>query len=53
MSKAHWPNLQSIGLGKDEIGCLEDNDMNDAGVSYICKYQWPKLKTITLCKYGQ
>ena len=48
LSKAHWPNLTSINLGKYDIEYLGPNGIGQAGFIYFCKQQWPKLKKISL-----
>ena len=44
LSKAQWPNLQTILLGKEYSKYLEQNSIGDDGCSHLSKAQWPNLQ---------
>ena len=50
LSKAHWPNLQTIYLCKELIKYLGENQIQDEGCLHLSKAHWPNLQTINLGK---
>ena len=50
LSKAHWPNLQTIHLSQEDIKHLGNNKIGDEGCLHLSKANWPHLQIIYLCK---
>ena len=50
LSKASWPNLKEINLGKNHREYKGWNSINNEGCSYLSQAYWPNLRTICLSK---
>ena len=50
LSKAHWPNLRTIRLRKEDIEYLDNNKIDNEGCLHFSKAYWLSLQTIDLCK---
>ena len=49
LSKAQWPCLEEINLGKLAI-TVDNNKVSNSGWSFICRADWKKLKEVYLGK---
>ena len=49
LSKAQWPCLEEINLGKLAI-TVGRNKISSSGWSFICRTNWKQLKEVRLCK---